>query len=278
MDLFIGFAGSLLVAGAAFSKKSLTLSGAIAAVLMGTIYYGLGSLIWFGLLLTFFVTSTFWTKWKKRAKRQFDHVYEKSGARDAYQVFANGGIGMLLCIIHYFYPHEGWLFVFAGVMATVNADTWATEIGGLSRRSPHSLLTGKEVPAGTSGAISLLGTQAAIAGAMTIGLAAMLFLYISLDPAFAFPYTWLLLCAVGVGASIGGVAGCFTDSFLGATVQSSYQCTSCGALTEKQLHCDRKTLLKRGFRWMNNDIVNLLSSIVGGLVAWGAGALLLQLS
>lgn len=277
MDVLIGFAGSVLVAGAAYKKKSLTLSGALAAVVMGTIYYGLGSLLWFGLLLTFFITSTMWTKWKKRAKSQFDHVFEKTGQRDAHQVLANGGIGMVLCVIHYFYPHEAWLFLFVGVMATVNADTWATEIGSLSKQPPRSLLSGKVVPAGTSGAVSALGTSAAVSGAMTIGLAAMLFLYAAEDAAFRFPYTWWLLLAVGIGALVGGVAGCFTDSFLGAIVQASYQCTACGAWTEKRQHCGKPTVRKRGFAWMNNDAVNMISSMVGGLAAWGTGVLLLFL-
>jgi uncharacterized membrane protein len=29
----------------------------------------------------------------------------------------------------------------------------------------------------------------------------------------------------------------------------------------------------RGWRWMNNDMVNLISSLVGGLIAIGIGAL-----
>lgn len=275
MDWLIGFGGSLLAAGLAYRKRSLTMSGAIAAMVMGTIYYGSGSLLWFGLLLTFFITSTFWSKWKKRAKARFDHIYEKGGQRDAAQVFANGGIGMLLCIANAIMPHPSWLLLFLGVMGTVNADTWATEIGSLSRSAPRSILSGKRVLAGTSGAISAIGTFATVMGASVIGGAAAVSLYIASDPAMPFPYTWSLLIGLALCAAIGGTVGAFTDSLLGATVQASYRCTKCGATTEKHIHCNSITTLARGARWMTNDLVNALSSIVGGAVACVIGYLFL---
>ncbi|MCR8843417.1 DUF92 domain-containing protein [Paenibacillus sp. SC116] len=275
MDWIIGFVGSLFMAGAAYKKRSLTRSGALAAFVMGTVYFGSGSLLWFGLLLTFFITSTGWSKWKKRAKSRFDTIYEKTGQRDAHQVWANGGIGMLLCVANALFPHPAWVFLFVGVMATVNADTWATEIGSLSRSQPRSVITWRPVPAGTSGAVSVLGTWAAVGGAIIIGGAAVVCLYIAQDLAFPYPYSWYLLLAVGISGAIGGVAGAFTDSLLGATWQASYRCEKCGAATERLQHCDQATTLVRGFRWMTNDLVNSLSSIVGGLLAWLIGSLLL---
>ncbi|MGZ9582981.1 DUF92 domain-containing protein [Paenibacillus marinisediminis] len=274
-DWLIGFGGSLAAAAMAYREKSLTRSGALAAIVMGTIYFGSGSLLWFGLLFTFFVSSTFWSKWKKRAKAQFDDVYEKSGQRDAGQVFANGGIGMVLCMINAWNPHPAWLLLFLGVMATVNADTWATEIGSLSRTAPRSILTGKTVPAGTSGAISKLGTLATALGALLIGIAAMVSLYIASDPALPYPYTWSILLTLCLSATVGGIAGSLTDSLLGATVQASYECTICGCSTEKTAHCGTPTRLVRGARWMTNDLVNGISSFVGGGVALLIGYLLL---
>lgn len=271
MDWLIGLGGSLLVAGMALRKQSLTLSGAAAAVVMGTIYYGSGSLIWFGLLLTFYFSSTFWSKWKKRAKAKFDHLYEKTGQRDAAQVFANGGIGMLLCLGNAIAPHPAWLLFFLGVMATVNADTWATEIGGLSKSEPRSLLSGKRVPAGTSGAVSGLGTFATCMGALTIGVAAVVSLYIAADPAFPYPYSWSFLIVICCSACLGGIAGSFTDSLLGATIQAMHRCKQCHHVMEKREHCGQPTQLIKGYSWMNNDLVNLFSSIVGGIVALIAG-------
>ncbi|MEW9107573.1 DUF92 domain-containing protein [Paenibacillus sp.] len=266
----IGFVGSAVVAGAALWKRALTRSGAAAAVVMGTIYYGSGNLVWFGLLLAFFITSTFWSKWKKRKKSHLDHIYEKTGERDAGQVFANGGIGMLLCMANAIWPSSVWLWLFIGVMATVNADTWATEIGSLSKRLPRSLLNGKQVAAGTSGAISPLGTSASVAGALTIGFAAVGLMVLQ-DLVATHPagdgLNWTTLLIVIVAATIGGTAGALIDSLLGATVQAGYQCRTCGVSTERLLHCAAATNHIRGLAWLNNDRVNLLASCIGGIVS-----------
>ncbi|MDG0874688.1 DUF92 domain-containing protein [Paenibacillus thiaminolyticus] len=262
----IGLLGSLLVAGAAWWKKSLTGSGAAAAIVMGTIYCGSGGLIWFGSLLTFFVTSTLWSKWKKRAKGRFEDNYEKSGTRDAGQVFANGGLGLLLCLAYIIAPHPAWVALFVGAMASVNADTWATEIGSLSRRPPRSIVTGRVVPPGTSGGVSLLGTTASAAGAFVIGAAAAVFLL--LDPLQTGPETsFRALAVLLLAGTLGGLAGALLDSLLGATLQAGYRCPQCGADTERTSHCGSATKLVRGYRWLNNDRVNLLCSCAGAAVS-----------
>src|SRR4030067_642568 len=57
-----------------------------------------------------------------------------------------------------------------GALAAVNADTWATEVGVLARRCPWRLTDGRQVEPGTSGAVTLEGLMASIAGAAVIGL------------------------------------------------------------------------------------------------------------
>ena len=123
MDWIIGAVCASLVAGAAYAKKSLTLSGCLAAILMGTIYYGAGNLFWFGTLLLFFITSTLLSRFRKDRKQEMEKSYAKTGNRDAGQVMANGGIGMLLCLANWIMPHPAWLYAFIGVMATVTSDT-----------------------------------------------------------------------------------------------------------------------------------------------------------
>jgi uncharacterized membrane protein len=69
-------------------------------------------------------------------------------------------------------------------------------------------------------------------------------------------------------AVAGGLAGSLFDSLLGATVQGIYFCERCGKETESPIHrCGQTTRLFRGWPWLNNDLVNLLASAVGGLVA-----------
>lgn len=262
----IGLLGSLLVAGVAWWKQSLTGSGAAAAIVMGTIYCGSGALIWGGLLLTFFVTSTLWSKWKKKAKGRFEDNYEKSGTRDAGQVLANGGLGLLLCLADIIAPHPAWVALFVGAMASVNADTWATEIGSLSRRPPRSIITGRVVPPGTSGGVSLLGTSASVAGAFVIGVAAVVFLLF--DPLqIGSETSFRTLAVLLIAGTLGGLGGSLLDSLLGATLQAGYRCPQCDANTERTAHCGSATKLVRGCRRLNNDRVNLLCSCAGAAVS-----------
>jgi uncharacterized protein (TIGR00297 family) len=236
----------------------------IAAFVMGTIYFGAGNAFWFGILLLFFISSSLLSKLHHDNKAELELTYDKTGTRDAGQVFANGGMGMLLVLLNAIFPHEIWGFLFIGVMATVTSDTWATEIGTLAKKPPRSVLTGKVLPAGTSGGVSLPGTLAAAAGGALIGAASWLLRALSGMEGHPF----LLLTLAGL---IGGLAGAFADSILGATVQRMNRCTVCGRDVEASRHCGQPTVFSRGWRWMDNDAVNAISSIIGGAAALLAG-------
>lgn len=252
----LGLLGSGLIGYIAYRKQSLSLSGMWSAIVMGTGFVVFGEPIWFSLLIVFFISSTLWSKWKRSvgAKREAEANYEKSGRRDAWQVWANGGIGLILCIANALFPHDGWLFTYIGVMASVTADTWATEVGALSRSKPISVLTWKRVSTGTSGGITWLGSLASLAGAALIGLISGLYLQGNY---------WFIL----VGA-FAGFVGAMIDSIIGAKWQVMYTCVTCGKVTERKQHCGKITLYLRGLPWMNNDRVNGISSIAGGIVAY----------
>jgi uncharacterized protein (TIGR00297 family) len=232
-----------------------------AAIVMGTIFYAAGSLVWYGTLLAFFISSTVLSKVKKKAKAKYEEAYEKTGRRDAGQVMANGGIGMVLCLLYAVWQNPMLFWAFMGVMATVTSDTWATEIGSLSRKQPRSVLTWKSIPAGTSGGVSMLGTSAAVAGGLFIGSGIVVFEWWSgtalESDVFVYPLVGL----------IAGTVGAFTDSILGATCQVMYRCPHCGKIVERKDHCGFQTKQIRGLRWMNNDAVNFISSCAGGLAA-----------
>ncbi|MEF2965561.1 DUF92 domain-containing protein [Paenibacillus sp. M1] len=276
-DWIIGALCALLVSGAAFWKGSLSLSGMIAAWVMGTVYYGAGNLFWFGLLLLFFITSSLFSKLRGERKRELEKSYAKSGRRDAGQVLANGGLGMAACIGNALWPDPAWAYAFVGTMAAVTADTWATEWGGLSRKPPRSVLTWKPLPAGTSGGVSLLGSAAALVGAMVIGGAAWTLLALgggTGEPDTASAYSALPLWQWLLIGGVSGFIGAFADSVLGATLQRMYRCPVCGKSVEVKAHCETATLQGRGLAWMNNDMVNALSSLAAGLIAWGLGLML----
>ncbi|WP_036745465.1 DUF92 domain-containing protein [Paenibacillus sp. UNC451MF] len=266
LDWVIGLVCSFIIALAAYSKRSLSASGAAAAIIVGTIMYVFGSFPWFGTLIVFFITSSLLSKWKQRRKAAVEQNYAKTGRRDAGQVLANGGIGMLLCIGHSLWPHPFWWAAYIGIMATVNADTWATEIGGLSRSLPRSIVNGRRVPAGTSGGVTWLGLAASLAGGIVIGISAWALLYLqhggeqsSVEGAVS----WWGILLLG---ACGGLAGSLIDSWLGAVCQVMYRCKVCGKEIEKSLHCQTQAERIRGASFMTNDAVNMISSFLGGAI------------
>jgi uncharacterized membrane protein len=73
---------------------------------------------------------------------------------------------------------------------------------------------------------------------------------------------------VAVAVTVGGLAGALLDSLLGATVQSRLWCDRCGVQTEREVHdCGRPTHPIRGMTWIDNDLVNFLAGLTGGLLA-----------
>ncbi|MCD6515632.1 MAG: DUF92 domain-containing protein [Candidatus Odinarchaeota archaeon] len=270
-NLLLGIILSTILAILAIKKKLLTKDGVIAAFIIGVITMAFGGKTWFLLLVTFLFTSSFVTKYKKNIKNKLvAEKFEKGGTRDAFQVVANGLIPMLLAITENFITSDIFFAAFIGAVATVTADTWGTEIGILSKSSPRLITTLKKVEPGTSGGITKIGTFASILGALIVGLVALIArgLWITVTTGyFVFnKLTWLVIVAL-----LSGFLGCIMDSFLGATVQAMFYCDHCMKETEKRIHsCGNKTRHIRGIKWLNNDMVNLLSSLFGAAV----GALL----
>ena len=254
--LLIAAGCALTIAGAARAARALSVSGAVAAAFVGFALFGFGGWRGAAALLLFFVTSSALSRIGKKRKDALG--YEKGGERDAGQVLANGGVAALCAIALPFFWHERWLpATVLGALAAANADTWATEIGSLAKGRPRLISTFQPAPTGSSGAISLPGTLAALAGATLIG---------ALAPCWNLGWRGLLAVAVA------GLAGSLLDSLLGATLQAQYRCPVCNKLTERLTHCDnRPTALARGLPFIGNDAVNiaatLCGAIVGGLMA-----------
>lgn len=143
-------------------------------------------------------------------------------------------------------------------MATVNADTWATELGVLTKCQPRLITTFRTVETGTSGAISMTGILASLGGAALVGVSVVGALFLESNIIARLDYTVSLWILAGV-AVMSGLVGSLVDSLLGATVQSKNFCSFCKMETEKTIHsCGIPTRFLRGCKWLNNDMVNLL--------------------
>jgi len=262
--LSLGLVLSALIGYAGYRWHSLSRSGVLGAILVGTTIFGFGGWAWGMVLVTFFVSSSALSHFKESLKESLAEKFSKGSRRDLAQALANGGAGALIAVGNALWPHPAWWAAFVGAMATVNADTWATELGVLSRIRPRLVTNGRVVEVGTSGAITPLGTVAALAGAGLIGLLAWVFdVARGQDTARA---VGLLLVS-----ALAGLLGSLADSVLGASVQAIYVCGHCGKETERHPthRCGGPTRLLRGWRWLDNDWVNFLSSVAGGLMAAG---------
>jgi uncharacterized protein (TIGR00297 family) len=250
----IGAGAAAVVAFLAFRLRSLDAGGALMAFAVGTAAFGGLGAAGAGVLLAFFITSVALSRVGKAEKRKRLVDIGKTGARDASQVFANGGVAAICALLALADARYG--FAFAGAFAAATADTWGTEIGTLARRRPRSILTLRPVATGLSGGVTLPGTMAEVAGALFIALVA---------EAFG-------LRAVGAVAA-GGVAGALVDSLLGASLQSLRWCPQCRRACETEPHaCGANTTPLRGLSFVSNDVVNLACTLAGAAVAfWLAG-------
>ncbi len=261
--IITGLLLSVAIGGLAWWRRSLTVSGWLGAVITGTLTFGFGGWSWGLALIAFFVSSSLLSHYKERIKEQrAGEKFAKGGRRDFAQTMANGGIGAALALAYGLLAEPPLLLaLFAGVLATVTGDTWATELGVLSPHQPRLITSGRPVAAGTSGGITALGTAAAAAGGLLIGVVLLLVRGIEGMSDGLLSGWWLLPASL-----LGGLGGALFDSLLGATVQVMYRYPD-GRETERASSPDGTPhTVVRGWHWLNNDMVNLISSLVGGLV------------
>lgn len=247
-----------IVSYIAYRLRFLDAGGAIASAALGTAIFGIGGWRWAVPVLTFFFSSSILSKVNTRKKSRAAEIYEKSSRRDHVQVLANGGVAGLGVVLFYLTQSESAYLLFLGSLSAVTADTWSTEIGSLASGEPRSITSFREVPIGTSGAITLLGTLAALAAGLLMAVAG----YFSHEPQIQYqPEAFLIV-------SLSGLLGSLIDSVLGATLQSQFRCDRCGSITEKRSHCSGfQTTLWRGRGWVSNDVVNTLAAVAGGVFA-----------
>lgn len=251
--IVLGFVGACGIAFWAHRAAMLSRSGAIAATLAGTVAAGVG---WgYALLLVaFFVSSSLLSLLPASRREDATEIVAKGSRRDARQVFSNGGAFAICALFSAYTGQPAWTAAALGSIMAATADTWASELGVAFGGAPRSAVSGRIVPAGTSGAVTVVGTLAMFIGVAFMGTVAALS---GVDSRLA---------AVG---AVAGVAGAIVDTLLGATMQERRRCPACNTETERVVHtCGTTTVLLGGLRGFDNDRVNLTSTISGGLVAW----------
>lgn len=236
----------LFVFVVAFNLKMITTSGFFGAIAMGFLIATYGSYKYLAPIGVFFILSSILSKIFPDKSNEI----KRGSKRDIIQVFANGGIPLLLCIINAFTKYDSMIYLlFLSSVAAATADTWATELGKLSRRNPVSIVNFQVMEPGLSGGITIIGTIGSLMGASVIGLIGLI---IGLQ----------IYDIYGI-IIIGFISG-ILDSVLGATLQAKYQ-TKDGKIIEYR---HQGEYLVSGYHWMNNDLVNLLNTASAPLLMY----------
>lgn len=227
----------------------LDLPGAICGGLVAAVAVGLGGWPWIIPAAVFFSVTSALTAYRRPRQTR--------GLRGMSQVAVNAGLPVAVPVIGYAVTGDPvWFAVSIGGIAAGIADSWASEIGRFSTRDPLSLRTFRRVPKGTSGAISPLGSAATGLGALAVG---------AFGAAFAGP-------VIAVAGLAGGVTGSLVDTLIGAGVQGRFRCASCGAAIEDRSHCGVAAEPVSGWRWMDNNAVNVCANAAGMAVGFAVSS------
>ncbi|MCI0566826.1 MAG: DUF92 domain-containing protein [Acidobacteria bacterium] len=207
-NFLIGVAVNLAFALTARALGAVSWSGVAGGLLVGVTITTFGGLSGFGVLAFFFLLGSAATRLGYAGKARRGIAQERGGARGAVHAMANCSVAAYLAFLAGSSPSDAraalWL-AFVASLATATCDTLGSEIGPLGSGQPFLVTRLRRVPAGTPGAVSLLGTAAGVMGAILVGLVAALLhvippRFIALIPAAA-------------------IFGTFLESFLGATLE-----------------------------------------------------------
>lgn len=250
-------AGAVAIAGR--RAGSLSSGGHWAAFLLGTAVVA-ADWGWGALLVGYFVSSSALTRFgHARKASRTESMLPVQSERTARQVIANGGVFAVLIVLGEAVGDSRVVVAGVGALAAATADTWATEIGTLWGGAPRSILTGRTVEVGESGGVTVVGVAASVVAAALVAAAAHSG-YVVSGRAYLSP---------AIAVLVGGIGGSLGDSVIGSTLQSKRWCEQCRSWTERRVHtCHYRTQHARGLRWMTNDTVNLLATVIGAAIAF----------
>ena len=217
-----------LVAWAGYAAATVSLSGAIAGGIIGTVIFTCAGWAGWSLLMAAFLCAAVTSRLGLERKTLLGIAEDRLGRRSAGNAIANTGIAAaaaLLSVVSY--AHVSALIAFAAALIAGASDTIASEIGKAWGRRTWAILPPRPVAAGTPGAVSLEGTAAGLLGAAALG---SLALALQLIPGHA-------LLPIVAGAT----AGSLVESLLAAT-------------------CEAPGIL-------DNDALNLINTSVAAFVA-----------
>ncbi|KAI9172431.1 Protein PGR [Paramyrothecium foliicola] len=251
----------------AWSKKSLTPAGLVAATLTAVAHAYHPWNLPFLLLCVFFLAGTRATHINEEAKSRMTMRSKGTsggeGPRTHVQVLANSLMASILTVLHAIQlrsrqaalldpnapdPNGTLCFSWRGDLlvvgiianyAAVAADTFSSELGILAKGDPRLItsLTLRKVPRGTNGGVTLTGLAAGLFGSIVIVTSAMVFLPACNPrtmnlPAGGTPWTTKERRDFMTFMVLWGTLGSVLDSVLGGLFQQSVKDTRSGKIVE----------------------------------------------
>ena len=239
----------------ATAKRALTPDGIAAAIALDlavSVAFGNAGFV---VLCSFFVGAVIVDKIKKHTKKQTKvDIYEDKDCRNYIQVIANGFVSFASAIAFIITGEPVLIIPFVTSLAEAFSDTVASGIGAFAT-TVYDPFRRRRCEGGMSGGMSVEGTLASLVGAVLISSLAYLFGF------EGFGVTELFVVA---GCAF---LGSIIDSALGSLAQVKFKCPVCGALTEREEHCDTPTLKHSGYLPIDNDIVNMISCASSAIIA-----------
>ncbi len=236
----------------AYKKRALTAGGVIAAFVVDVlISLSLGNL-GFIILLTFFIGGIAVDKIKKTHIKAGQNIEKRGEYRNHTQVLANSLVAAAAAVLYFATAKPVFAIAFAASLAEAFADTAASGIGIISGKA-FDILRMKKCTPGLSGGVSVLGLVASLSAAAIVSLISLGFEFVRVND---------LVIIISAG-----FFGALFDSLLGSWLQIKYKCTVCGAVVEREEHCGQLTEKHSGIKFINNDVVNFLSTVFAALFA-----------
>lgn len=226
----VALLANALIAAAGYRARTVTAAGAVAGAGIGTIIAVCAGWKGWMLLLATFACAVITSRLGLRRKLLLGIAEERGGRRGAGNAVANTGVAALAALLAVLgSTPEAALLAFVAALAAGGSDTVASELGKAWGRTTYLITSARRVPPGTSGALSLEGTLAGLAGATLLGGAGIALQLAESD-------TLLPIVA-------GATAGSLAESVMGATLEP------------------------RGL--VNNDVLNFLNTAIAAWVAVG---------
>ncbi|XP_043690372.1 protein VTE6, chloroplastic [Telopea speciosissima] len=225
----------IFIVGSPILVSGLSLSGIGSAFLLGTLTWRAFGASGFFLVALYFVIGTAVTKLKMAQKEAQGVAEKRKGRRGPGSVIGSSAAGCVCAFLSIFGMGGAaffglWQLGFVASFCTKLSDTVSSEVGKAYGKTTYLVTTFKVVPGGTEGAVSIEGTIAGLLASILLASIGCVMGEINVPE--------VVICvAASQIANLG-------ESVIGAALQD-----------------------KEGFRWLNNDAVNVINISIGSVLA-----------